>query len=133
MKLKLIMLVSLFAIGFAGTAIAGNVADGDSDGVPDTFDNCGVPNGPAAGLCSAQQNADGDAFGDACDSDYSTTPAPGNNDGSVDINDFGVFFDSFVATVPLTGEEDHDCNGSTDINDFGIFFDQFVKTTPGLP
>jgi len=128
MKLKLIMLVSLFAIAFAGTAIAGNVADGDSDGVPDTFDNCiNAPNGPAGGGCSAQQNADGDAFGDACDSDYT-----GTADGFVDINDFGTFFSAFTVGSPLIGEEDHNCDTFVDINDFGIFFDQFVSGFPGF-
>ena len=126
MKLKLMMLVSLFAIGFAGTAIAGNVADTDADGVPDAFDNCGVPNGPAAGGCSAQQDFDNDGFGDSCDGDY-------DNNGLVVISDFTHFFNAFVAGVPIVGDEDADCNGLVVISDFTPFFNQFVKGTPGLP
>ena len=40
MKLKLIMLVSVFALGLAFNANAGSVTDLDADLVPDTFDNC---------------------------------------------------------------------------------------------
>ena len=102
MKLKLTMLVSLLAIGFAGTAIAGNVADQDLDGVPDAFDNCDGgslknQNGPAGGGCTAQQNADGDLFQSLDVSDltflvdylFRSGPAPwciaeGNADGGLD-------------------------------------------------
>jgi hypothetical protein len=120
------MLVSLFAIGFAGTAIAGAVADTDGDGVPDAFDNCGVPNGPALGGCSAQENGDGDAFGDSCDADY-------NQSGTVNTLDFGPFFTDFVAGVPGAGITDANCDGVVNTLDFGPFFTQFVKGTPGLP
>ena len=125
MKLKLIMLVSLFAIGFAGLATAGNVADGDSDGVPDTFDNClTVPNGPAAGSCSAQQNNSADAFGDACDGDFT-------QDGFVTGADFTPWFSAFVAGVVILGDEDMNCDGFVTGADFTPWFTQFVQGTPG--
>lgn len=131
MKLKLMMLVSLFAIGFAGTAIAGNVADADSDGVPDTFDNCvNASNGPnsAPPACTAQQNADGDALGDSCDADYLPLPS---GDGVVNTTDFGPFFSSFLAGVPLTPGTDANCDGVVNTTDFGPFFSQFLAGAPG--
>jgi len=126
MKIKLFMLVGLFVIGFAMSATAGAVADGDSDGVPDAFDNCLVaPNGPAAGGCSAQENSDGDAFGDACDADF-------NNDGFVTGLDFTPFFAAFVAGVPTPGNsEDANCDGFVTGLDFTPWFAQFTAGVPG--
>jgi hypothetical protein len=133
MKIKLFMLVGLFAIGFAVSANAGAVSDNDSDGVPDAFDNCqnavfdvGNQNGPSAGGCSAQQNFDGDAYGDACDGDY-------DNDTDVDGVDFNHFFASFKLNSPQTGDEDSDCDTDVDGVDFNTFFKQFKKNAPGLP
>jgi hypothetical protein len=48
--------------------------DGDTDGVPDTADNCGGTPNPAQG------NVDGDALGDACDPDA-------DNDGVLNPSD----------------------------------------------
>ena len=127
MKLKLMLLVSLFAFGFAMSATAGSVLDGDSDGVPDAFDNCAnTPNGPLGGGCGAQQNGDGDALGDSCDADY-------NNDTSVNTSDFGPFFTDFLAGA-VTGADATDANCDTSVNttDFGPFFTQFLQGFPGL-
>ena len=126
MKLKLILFVGLFAIGFAMAATAGNSPDADADGVPDAFDNCGVPNGPLLGGCSEQENFDGDDFGDSCDGDY-------NNDGFVNSIDFGPFFTAFLANAPIVGDEDSNCDGLVNSIDFGPFFTQFLKNSPGLP
>lgn len=124
MKLKLMMLVSLLAFGFATSASAGSVADGDSDGVPDAFDNCAlVANGPALGSCSAQENGDGDAFGDACDGDF-------NQDGFVTGLDFGPWFAAFTAGVPSV-DEDMNCDGFVTGLDFGPWFTQFTLGVPG--
>jgi len=124
MKLKLIMLVSLFAVGFAASATAGTVADLDGDGVPDSFDNClTVPNGNAGGGCSAQENFDGDAFGDSCDADY-------DNSGTVNTIDFGPFFTAFLLGTPINGE-DANCDGLVNTIDFGPFFTQFLAGVPG--
>jgi len=125
MKLKLIMLVSLCAFGFALSANAGTVLDTDSDGVPDAFDNCSaVANGPLSGGCSAQQNADGDAFGDACDADY-------DQSSTVNVLDFGTFFTSFLTGSPEGGGEDHNCDGAVNVLDFGSFFTMFLSGVPG--
>ena len=60
MKIKLIMLVGLFALGLAFSATAGSVVDGDSDSVPDSFDNCsGLANGPADGSNQVDSDQDG--------------------------------------------------------------------------
>ena len=62
MKIKLMMLVSLIALGLAMNANAGSVVDDDNDLVPNAFDNCLTdPNGPANG--SNQVDADQDGFG----------------------------------------------------------------------
>lgn len=99
MKLKQIMLVGLFAFGFALSANAGSVADGDSDLVPDSFDNCSAfANGP--GEASNQVDSDLDGIGNACDADFT-------NDGLVagtDFSDFVGFFGGTDLEGDLTGD-----------------------------
>jgi hypothetical protein len=123
MKLKLIMLVSLFAIGFAMSATAGSVTDTDSDLVPDGFDNCDVkPNGPNQG--SNQVDSDQDGYGNACDADY-------DNDLAVTSADFGIFLASFGGPGTIT---DCDGDGQTTSADFACFLTQFggVPGSSGL-
>ena len=123
MKLKLIMLVSLFAIGFALSATAGSVSDGDSDLVPDEFDNCVARiNGPNEG--SNQVDTDVDGYGNACDPDY-------DNDFGVTAVDFGTFLTFFGGPGD---ETDHDGDGATTAADFGVFLQFFGGVPgPGLP
>jgi len=120
MKLKLIMLASLFAIGFAMSATAGSVVDSDlpsGDLVPDQFDNCRlVQNGPNQG--SNQVDTDVDGYGNACDADY-------DNDFAVTTADFSVFLTAFGGAGT---ETDHDGDGATTTADFAVFLSQF-----GLP
>ena len=121
MKLKLIMLVSLFAFGFAMNANAGAVTDTDGDLVPDAFDNClTLDNGPNEG--SNQVDSDQDGYGNACDADY-------DNDALNDVTllDFGTFIAAFTGG-PVT-EEDHDGDGDCDLLDFGTFLAQFQDLT----
>jgi L-ascorbate metabolism protein UlaG (beta-lactamase superfamily) len=55
------------AAGAAGSDALVNEVDGDSDGVPDSQDNCPmVPNPPERGS-AAQTDTDGDGIGDACE------------------------------------------------------------------
>jgi hypothetical protein len=126
MKIKLIMLVSLFAFGFAFNANAGAVVDGDSDLVPDAFDNCvALPNGPAQG--SNQVDADLDGYGNACDADY-------NNDPNFAVNtlDFSIFLTAF--TGGPTTVTDADGDGDTTTIDFSTFLAAFQlgETVPQI-
>ena len=129
MKLKLILLVSLFIVGSALSATAGTVADGDGDFIPNVFDNCFMAaNGPGAGT-NDQVDTDGDALGNACDPDY-------DQDSLVDTTDFGIFFADFLPPgLSTTGETDHDATGLpgdvVDTTDFGTFFFHFLP--PGIP
>ena len=122
MKLKLIMLVSLFAIGFAMSATAGSIADFDTDMIPDVFDNCStVANGAApGGTCSNQIDTDADGFGDACDTDF-------DNDNVVAGSDFGILIAAFGTADALT---DVDCDGVVAGSDFGALLAAF-GSTPG--
>jgi len=123
MKIKLIMLVSLFAFGFAMNANAGAVADDDGDLVPDAFDNClNEANGP--GETSNQVDTDQDGYGNACDADY-------DNDVNFEVStvDFGIFLDAF--TNVAGGVTDHDGDGQTTTTDFATFLFQF--STPAVP
>ena len=116
MKLKLIMLVSLFAFGFAVSANAGAVTDTDSDLVPDAFDNCSaLANGPAQG--SNQVDSDLDGYGNACDADYDQSLA-------VNVLDFSIFLSAFTGGTPTT-VTDHDGDGNTTTIDFARFLNRF--------
>lgn len=124
MKLKLTILVSLLAFGFALNANAGAVTDGDSDLVPDSFDNCSsLANGP--GETSNQVDSDQDGYGNACDTDY-------NNDGMTTTTDFASFFlPAFTLTTP-NPSTDHNGDGLTTTVDFTTFLAQF-QSPPGAP
>ncbi len=132
MKLKLIMLVSLFAFGFALSANAGSVLDSELDGtgdsVPDQYDNCvDVDNGPTNTSASQQDNqvdSDNDGYGNACDTDY-------NQDGATSTLDFPTFLNSFTGVTPAS-ETDHNGDGSTTTLDFTTFFGAFTSP-PGAP
>ena len=91
MKIKFLAIASavLLAIGFSLAAGAGTIADGDSDLVPNVYDNCSErANGPASASNQVDTDDPDDGFGDSCDCDY-------NNDGTVLGDDilalFGVF------------------------------------------
>ena len=121
MKIKLILLASLFAVGFAMSATAGSVADADSDGVPDVFDNClNVANG--MNETSNQVDTDQDGFGNACDADY-------DNSGAVNTVDFGPFLSAFGAGAGAA--QDHNGDGVVNTIDFGVFLSQFNQGVPG--
>jgi len=122
MKLKLALLVGLFAFGFAMSASAGAVADADGDLVPDQFDNCrAVANGP--NQLTNQVDSDLDGYGNRCDTDY-------DNSTTTTTADFGAFLGTF-GTNSL-GETDHDGSGTITTADFGIFLGKF-SAPPGNP
>jgi hypothetical protein len=117
MKLKMVFYVSLVAmLGFAISANAGSIDDGDSDSIPDVFDNCSTqPNGPAEAP-NNQFDFDDDGFGNRCDADY-------DGDGDTDLADFNAFLADFGN--PETGIQDHDADGDTDLADFNLFLTLF--------
>ncbi|WP_372683482.1 S8 family serine peptidase, partial [Desulfosarcina sp.] len=79
--------------------------DRDRDGVPNTCDNCTkVAN-------ERQRDTDGDGYGNFCDADL-------NNDGIVNLLDFGMFRAAYGTTDP---HADFDGNGMVNLIDFGIF------------
>jgi hypothetical protein len=115
MKLKLALLVGLFAFGFAMSASAGAVLDTDGDLVPNQFDNCSaVANGPNQG--TNQVDSDLDGYGNRCDADY-------DNNFATTAGDFAVFLGTF-GTNSL-GETDHDGNGTITAADFAVFLGKF--------
>jgi hypothetical protein len=90
----------LLAFGLSFGTFAGVSPDSDSDGVPDAFDNCtNTPNGPllGTGLCVAQEDNDGDGYGNPCDTDLN--------------NDFGVGLDDAAIALANQG------NGAGDVAD----------------
>ena len=88
MKFNLLALACALtmAFGLSMGSFAGSIADADSDGIPDNYDNCSsVPNGPlaATGQCFTNQDGDEDGFGNSCDSDF-------NNDGATGVDDLSL-------------------------------------------
>jgi hypothetical protein len=125
------------------------VADTDSDGIPDPFDNCdAIANGPlrpivppALSTCWAvvpapgvvpptgpvfgrQTDTDSDGYGDPCDSDV-------DEDGSVTGGaDANFFINALTGTQDLRA--DADCDGVvTGGADANAFVNQFTTGVPG--
>jgi hypothetical protein len=101
-------------------------ADDDLDGVPNEFDNClFVPNGPLLatgyGLCNAQQDDDGDGYGQPCDADV-------DNDGFVGVLDLylvrGAIAGGSLLATDLT------CSGNTLGGDVEMAAD-LLNSSPG--
>jgi hypothetical protein len=110
--MKVGVLAIAMAILLPLAAYAGPAPDMDSDGTVDVQDICKLnPNSPSPNGC----DTDSDGYGNACDGDY-------DNNGTVDIFDFGTFGASFGATgAPCFSATDMDGNGTVDIFDFGTF------------
>lgn len=120
MKLKLALLVGLFAFGSAMMASAGAVTDTDSDLVPNQFDNCRThQNGP--NQASNQVDSDLDGYGNRCDADY-------DNDLATTPADFSQFLATFGGAAT---ETDHDGDLAGTPADFGIFLQFFGTNPPG--
>ena len=109
MKRNLIVIgcAAMLAFGLSFGSFAGSSPDGDSDGVPDAFDNCTtVANGPLAGDCNAQQDADNDGYGNACDADL-------NNDGATGLDDASIL----LGQLNNPGTGDMNCDGAVGLDD----------------
>ena len=71
------------------TAVGFTAPDGDSDGIPNTLDNCPVDANPS------QLDTDGDGDGDACDTDDDNDALPDGSDGCPALaEDFDGFQDA---------------------------------------
>jgi len=88
------------------------VLDADSDGIPDTYDNCTQVSN------TAQQDTDGDNYGNACDADF-------NNDNIVNSLDLGLFKQMFMTA----GDVQADMNDDQIVNslDLGLFKASFFQ------
>ena len=116
MKIKILAIASavLLAVSFSLMAGAGTIADGDSDLIPDVFDNCSdVANGPGDAL--NQTDDDDDGFGTACDCDQTQD---GNVLGDDIVSLFGVFN---TASAPHDNTGDGNVLGDDVVFCFGQF------------
>lgn len=111
--------------------------DTDGDGVDDPIDNClSDDNGPTQNIRSCDQDpqldADGDGYGNACDTDF-------NNDGATGLDDRSAVLtcandNACNGTVPATFEEVYDvnCDGAVGLDDVSITAgDAIAVKTPG--
>jgi hypothetical protein len=119
MKFNLLALACALALAFGLSmgSFAGSIDDADSDGIPDTYDNCvNAANGPTAGSCATNQDGDEDGYGNSCDSDFNndgltgfddlnaTLAAVGGPDAQIDLNCDGlVGFDDLNAVLASIG------------------------------
>ena len=117
----------LLAFGLSVSSFAGAPSDVDGDGVDDASDNClVVPNGPAGGTgsCVAQEDGDGDGYGNTCDTDTNNDLATGLDDVSATLT--GV---SVGSTDPNL---DYNCDGATGLDDVSrALTDVSLGATPG--
>jgi len=100
---------ALLAFGLSFGSFAGSSPDGDSDGVPDAYDNCTTtPNGPLAGTgsCNSQEDANLDGYGNPCDADL-------NNDGATGLDDIAAL----LLQLNQPGDGDMNCDGAVGLDD----------------
>jgi hypothetical protein len=126
MKRNLIALgcAGLLAFGLSFSAFAGSTTDGDSDGVPDGYDNCStLANGPSAGTgaCNSQEDYDADGYGQPCDGDV-------DNSGNTLVGDLTIL----LGNLGVPGEQvtDLDCSGNTLVGDLTTLLGQ-LGSPPG--
>ena len=111
----MILMVGLFAIGFAMSGTAGSINNSDADSIPDVFDNCSEVDN------EAQTDVGGDGFGNVCDADFT-------GDLIVGGTDFGLFVTAFGGTDFEFDLTDDGIVGGTD---FGRFVALFGPNPPG--
>jgi len=90
--------------------------DFDTDGIEHGDDNCSaLRNGASVG--SPQLDADGDGYGDACDTDY-------DQNGVTTAGDFGRFLQRFGRPGD---RQDHNGDGYVTAADFGTYLQKFLR------
>jgi hypothetical protein len=96
------------------------VSDADSDGIPNTSDNCiAAANGtliPDAGG-NSQLDTDGDGYGNMCDGDL-------NQDNFVNVLDLGLFKQRYFTADPYA---DLNGDGIVNVTDLGLFKTMFFQ------
>ena len=111
-SLSTILIASLAITSLVAAGSARADTDTDGDGVPDASDNCvTVPNGPLGSFynCSAQEDADQDGYGNACDFDV-------NNDGVTGMDDYHLTYLARGSVNPLYH---FTCGGAVSVADLG--------------
>ncbi len=123
-----VLLAIVAGIGLVLSAPSTRAQDADGDGVLDSVDNCVfTPNGPLGGSCSAQEDADNDGFGNACDADL-------DGDGFVLGTDWTILVGLLAAPSPEGDIVDFDCDGANGLgSDFTIFLGLFGKPVDPPP
>ena len=123
----LLACAGLLAFGLSISSFADDPPDQDLDGVPDTSDNCTlVTNGPSGstGSCDAQEDGDGDGYGNPCDTDF-------NNDGATGLDDLNAMLVEAIAggTDP---NFDPNCDGASGLDDLNkTLGDAIAGKVPG--
>ena len=123
MKFNLLALACALALAFGLSmgSYAGALADFDSDGIPDDYDNCiEAVNGPLAGSCSTNNDGDEDGYGNSCDSDF-------NQDGATGFDDLNTLLQNINST---DAELDLNCDGAVGFDDLNTLL-QSINGTPG--
>lgn len=125
MRTKFIALgcAMLLAMGLSLASTAGVTIDTDGDGASDPSDNCTLlqnANGNSEPLssCVAQEDDDGDQFGNICDQDL-------DNDNTTLAADVAAVFASFGSDGLAAGGADFDCDGTVLAADVAKVFAAF--------
>jgi hypothetical protein len=101
---------TILALSLSTAAFAGSIADVDTDGVPDSLDNCELlANGPLVADTNNcfQFDGDQDGFGNACDVDLSNNL----------VNDLPDLLDVLAALGTNDPAADITCNDAVDLPD----------------
>lgn len=123
MKFNLLALACalVLAFGLSMGSFAGSLADADSDGIPDNYDNCiNAANGPLIGSCSTNNDGDEDGYGNSCDSDF-------NNDGGTGFDDLNTVL---LSIGNPDANVDLNCDGAVGFDDLNTVL-LSIGATPG--
>ena len=107
------LLLCIVAFALSAGSFAGSIADTDSDGIPDSYDNrISDSNGPLTltNQCTTNQDGDEDGYGNSCDFDF-------NNDGATGLDDLSSIL---VAIGLIDPVRDINCDGAVGLDDLSI-------------
>ncbi len=115
---------ALLAFGLSFGSFAGASPDTDTDGVPDSFDNCtSIANGPSGstGSCNSQEDYNADGYGQPCDADI-------NNDGFNGLDDVNLMLGALGGAA--TDPSNLNCDAIVGLDDVNYALGQ-LGGTPG--